>query len=118
MSSGASHAKNVAPGETPDETYLIEEGCAEVSPLELLEAWTRHTLAWINRLEREGTRSLLSDWRGLAKNIGGDIDFTLNGERYAGTFVGVDEDFSMLLRDGETTRTLPLSLCLETDRTS
>ncbi|MGV2977577.1 biotin/lipoate--protein ligase family protein [Roseibium alexandrii] len=97
------------PGNDPDRTSLIEEGCGEVEPERLLESWVRHTLYWINRWQEDGPRPVHAEWRGLAKNLGEDITF--NGE--TGTFVGVDEFFGMLMRmDGET-KFIPLSTQLE-----
>lgn len=101
-----------APGATPDSTSLYEEGCAEVEPSLLLEAWARHTLVWISRLEDEGARSLHSEWRGLARDIGEDVRLELAGTSYSGTFLGVDEHFGMLLRDRDETTVLPLRLIL------
>lgn len=97
------------PGDTPDQTSLYAEGCAEVSPPALLEAWARHSLNWINRWEDEGGRALHSEWRGLAQGLGEDV--VRDGRE--GTFLGVDEDFGMLLRDGETTHVIPLTTLLE-----
>lgn len=101
------------PGLTPDQTCLFEEGCADLDPGLLLEAWTRHTLVWINRWSDEGPRPLSTDWRTLAAQIGEDITFALKGNTYEGTFMGIDENFGMLLRQGQDTRILPLSLLLE-----
>lgn len=97
------------PGDTPDQTSLYAEGCAEVSPYALIEAWARHSLNWINRWDEEGSRALHSEWRGLAQDMGEEI--TRDG--LTGTFLGVDEDFGMLLRDGETTHLIPLTTVLE-----
>ncbi|MBE0452593.1 biotin/lipoate--protein ligase family protein [Roseovarius autotrophicus] len=97
------------PGEHPDETALYEEGCAEVEPVALLEAWARHTLVWITRWEDEGTRALHAEWRGLAWGMGEE---TTQGN-LTGTWLGVDEDFGMLLRDQETTHLIPLTTVLE-----
>lgn len=97
------------PGDTPDQTSLYAEGCAEVSPPALLEAWARHTLNWVNRWEDEGSRALHADWRALVQDMGEEV--TQDG--LSGTFLGVDEDFGMLLRDGETTHLIPLSTLLE-----
>lgn len=97
------------PGDTPDQTALYDEGCAEVDPVTLLESWARHTLVWINRWEEDGPRALHSEWRGLADKIGEDTE--QDGHR--GTFLGVDENFGMLLREGEETRLIPLSTILE-----
>lgn len=98
------------PGDQPDQTTLFDEGCAEVDPAHLLEAWARHTLVWINTWEEEGPRALHAEWQGLAWRMGEEI--TQNG--LTGTFIGVDERFGMLLRAGETTHLIPLSTVLET----
>jgi len=97
------------PGCTPDETALYEEGCADVDATNLLEAWARHTLNWITRWDEEGPRPLHSEWRGLAHGIGEDK--TQNG--LTGTFLGIDEDFGMLLRGDKQTALIPLSSVLE-----
>jgi biotin-(acetyl-CoA carboxylase) ligase len=101
------------PGDTRDETALLEEGCAEVAPLTLLEAWARHTLVWINAWEDEGVRPLHEAWRGLAWGMGEPLEHGGEG----GTWLGVDEDFGMILRTGDdTTRLVPLTSLLETSQ--
>ncbi|MBT8153179.1 DUF4444 domain-containing protein [Epibacterium ulvae] len=97
-------------GLTPDETALFAEGCADISAPALLEAWARHTLHWICRWEeKDGAKSLHGEWRGLLHNLG---ETTTQGV-CSGTFLGVDEHFGMLLRDGEQTHLLPLTDLLE-----
>jgi biotin-(acetyl-CoA carboxylase) ligase len=96
------------PGEIPDETALFEEGCADVSSVQLLESWTRHMLSWINRWMDGGNQALHVDWMALAQGVGDPID--LGG--YHGTYLGVDENFGMLIRDAETTHLLPLTYLL------
>ena len=96
-------------GHTPDQTALYAEGCAEVEAPALLESWARHTLNWITRWEDEGTAPVHAEWRGLAHSMGEET--SQNG--FSGTFLGVDEDFGMLLRDGETTHLIALSTLLE-----
>ncbi|WP_424972406.1 DUF4444 domain-containing protein [Dinoroseobacter sp. S76] len=103
-----------APGATPDATSLYEEGCAEVDQVRLLEAWARHTLVWISRLEDEGPRALHGEWRGLARNLGEDVTVALADAAHEGTFLGVDEHFGMLLRVGDDTTSLPLRCILST----
>ncbi|WP_085868089.1 biotin/lipoate--protein ligase family protein [Pseudoruegeria aquimaris] len=105
-----------APGATPDATGLIAEGCAELDPGHLLESWARHTLVWINRIEdvdASGRAALHTDWRALAHGLGEEIVQPWRGEALSGTFLGVDEDFGMLLRQGTETRLLPLTGLLE-----
>ncbi|MFY0616270.1 DUF4444 domain-containing protein [Shimia sp.] len=103
------------PGATPDETALYEEGCVDIAPDDLLSAWVRHTLVWINRMEAEGLKPLNAEWRGLAQNLGEEIDWTLLGTTETGTFVGTDERFGALVRSEDTTRLLPLTALLEGD---
>ena len=97
------------PGASPDSTVLYEEGCADVEAVALLESWARHTLNWIARWEAEGSGPVHSEWRGLAHGMGEAI--TLRDR--TGTFLGIDEDFGMLLRDGDDTHLVPLSDVLE-----
>lgn len=92
-------------GHTPDETALYAEGCADVTPPALVESWARHSLHWISRWQDEGTRPLHAEWRGLAHGMG---EQTTRGD-LSGTFLGVDENFGMLLRDNETTHLIPLT---------
>ncbi|MGJ8558171.1 MAG: DUF4444 domain-containing protein [Sulfitobacter geojensis] len=98
-----------APGETPDQTALYAEGCAEVDAVDLLESWVKHTLVGINTWQDEGVAPLHKEWRGIAHGIGEDVE--MFGE--TGTFLGVDEKFGMLLRREDTTRLIPLTDVLE-----
>jgi len=97
------------PGDDPATTYLSEEGCADVTANALLEAWVRHSLYWINRWLEEGPRPVHEDWRALVPEIGEEV--AIDGEK--GTFVGVDENFGMLLRQDNETRLIPLTSRLE-----
>ncbi len=87
------------PGETPDQTALYIEGCADVTPVQLLEGWARHTLLWISRWSDEGPAPLHAEWQGLLHKT--DID------------IGIDERFGLLRKDGETTTLVPLTTLLE-----
>ncbi|MEW4456773.1 DUF4444 domain-containing protein [Roseibium algicola] len=97
------------PGKDPDRTWLSEEGCGEITPDQLLECWVRHSLYWLNRWLDDGPRPVHSDWRGLVPTLGETVE--VDGS--SGTFVGVDENFGMLLRTGEDTTLIPLSSRLE-----
>ena len=97
-------------GDSPEETALYEEGCADILPEQLLESWSRHTLNWIARWEDEGNAPLHAEWRGLAHGVGEPIEI----EGLSGTYLGIDEDFGMLLRDNETPHAIPLTRLLET----
>ncbi|MDG1470329.1 MAG: DUF4444 domain-containing protein [Ascidiaceihabitans sp.] len=98
-----------APGDTPDQTALYAEGCADVNAVDLLESWVKHTLVGINTWIEDGPAALHKDWRGLAHGVGEDIE--MNGT--SGIFLGVDENFGMLIRSSETTHLIPLTYLLE-----
>ncbi len=97
------------PGADPERTSLWAEGCAEVAPVRLLEAWARHMLVWLNRLEDDGPAPLHEAWRGLLRGMGGEV--SVAGRR--GLALGLDEDFGLLLRSGDQTTLLPLTLALD-----
>ncbi len=97
------------PGETPDRTTLYAEGCADVSADALLESWVKHTLVGINTWLDVGVEPLHKDWRSLAHGIGEDMQ--MHG--HAGTYLGVDAQFGMLIRDAQTTHLIPLTTVLE-----
>lgn len=99
------------PGRSPDKTALYDEGCAEVDPQHLLESWARHMLVWINRWSDEGNAPLHAEWMGLLLGVGEEV--TRGG--HTGRFLGVDEDFGMLIRDGEATHLVPLTDLLEAE---
>ena len=94
------------PGRRPGQTCLIEEGCLEVTPLKLLESWSRHTLAWINRWLDDGFQPLHSAWLERAWGMGEDL-------ADGGTFMGLDELGGMLVKTPKTTEIRPLTTMLE-----
>ena len=57
----------------------------------------------------DGSAALHSEWRGLARSIGEEVRHST----LAGTFLGIDDEFGMLLRDEETTHLIPLTTVLE-----
>ncbi len=103
----------INPGDDPGRTWLSEEGCVEVAPVTLLEAWARHTLLWVNRWLDEGARPLHAEWRGIAHGIGEPLEMTLGARAHSGTYMGVDEDFGLLLRDEAETGIVPLTALLD-----
>lgn len=96
-------------GLTPNQTALYAEGCSDVQPGQLLEAWARHTLVWLNRWSEEGTGPVHKEWSGLVPDISQDI--TVSG--VTGSFVGVDERFGLLLRRDSDVELIPLTALLK-----
>lgn len=96
------------PGEFPDETTLLDEGCADITATNLIESWSRHSLVWINRFLGEGMKPLHEAWRGKCDAIGEQVERPEHG-----LFVGLDEHGGMLLRQGDQTKCLPLTMMLD-----
>jgi len=101
------------PGNAPDRTCLFLEGCAEVSPLELLEGWARHSLVWVNEVVGGDIKALHAEWRELLYGVGSEVVLSVAGQQMRGTFLGADADFAMLLRALPETRLIPLTSLLE-----
>jgi biotin-(acetyl-CoA carboxylase) ligase len=98
-------AIRIEPGLRPDQTSLIEEGCIEVTPLKLLESWSRHTLVWINRWLDDGFEPIHAAWLKRAWGIGEELP-------EGGTFLGVDEFGGMLVKTADATELRPLTAIL------
>lgn len=94
------------PGAHPDQTALALEGCGEVTPLRLLESWSRHMLVWINRWMDDGLQPLHAAWRDRAWGVGEALPD-------GGVFMGLDELGGQLVKTGGDTRLRPLTQILE-----
>ena len=97
------------PGDTPDMTTLYGEGCSDVHVVTLLEAWARHMLVALNRWQDEGNAPLHKEWNGLAWGL----NDPMTQGAYSGQFIGVDENFGLLLKSDDTTHLIPLTDLLE-----
>ncbi len=91
------------PGENPNQTCLYEEGCVDITPMALLESWSRHTLLWLTYFMDSGFERVHNEWRPRCDTLGKMIDYPRPG-----LFVGLDEKGRMLLREGVMTETLSL----------
>lgn len=101
------------PGETPDHTALYLENCRDLCPVELLEAWARHTLVWITDLqEPQGRQSLHGEWQGLIRGKGKTLPLPF-APGQSGEIIGFDENFGLLVKTDHETRLIPLSDILE-----
>ena len=91
------------PGETPNQTCLHEEGCVEITPMALLESWSKHTLLWLTYFMDSGFERIHNEWRPRCDTLGKMIDLPKPG-----LFVGLDEKGRMLLRQDVMTETVSL----------
>ena len=91
------------PGDNPNQTCLHEEGCVNITPMALLESWSRHTLLWLNYFLDSGFERVHNEWRPRCDTLGKMIDLPKSG-----LFVGLDEKGRMLLRQDVMTETVSL----------
>jgi BirA family transcriptional regulator, biotin operon repressor / biotin---[acetyl-CoA-carboxylase] ligase len=91
-------------GQDPlDRTTLEEEGCGEVASLDLLEAYGRHFLGWINRWQEDGVAPVQQAWLARATGLGKPIEVEAAGQRRHGTFSGITDSGALrLVREGVT----------------
>ena len=81
-------------------TTLADEGC-DVLALDLLEAFGRHFLSWINRWQEEGLEPIRKAWLRRATGLGKRIEVPLGGQVRAGVFESITETGALrLVRDG------------------
>jgi BirA family biotin operon repressor/biotin-[acetyl-CoA-carboxylase] ligase len=96
------------PGDDLHRTTLADEGCAEVVTVDLLEAFARHFLAWINRWQEDGVGPVLQAWMSRATGLGKPIDIEVGGHKRRGTFAGLTESGAMRLVKEGVTQTISL----------
>jgi len=89
---------HIEPGHHPDQTWLHEEGCIELTVPQVIESWSRHCLVWLNTFQDEGYRKIQDHWRAKCDTLGNEVSYPESG-----LFVGTNEHGDMLLRqDGIT----------------
>ena len=92
-----------------ERTTLQEEGCPEVTTVDLLESFGRHALAWINRWQADGFAPVRGAWLSRAAGLDGEGALELGDGPVAGRFVGLDEQGNLLLMIDGRTRTVSLA---------
>lgn len=102
------------PGDTPDQTTLWDEGCADVAPQDLLEAWSRHTLVHINDWLEDGPAKTFRDWSARLWKPEEETTIRLPGETLTGTPSGLDEKGGLILKQADAVRIVPLTAAVET----
>ncbi|MEE8188855.1 MAG: biotin--[acetyl-CoA-carboxylase] ligase [Kiloniellales bacterium] len=79
-------------------TSLHFEGTpTEVGEVELLDAFSRYLLSWINRWLDDGFAPVRHAWRNHAFRLGEEIEVRLPKETLTGTFKDLDESGALLL---------------------
>lgn len=89
------------PGHDRRRTTLAEEGCGDVQTADLVEAFARHFLGWINRWQEDGVDPVRRAWLARATGLGAHIELDVGGRKVAGTFSGLTETGAIrLVKDG------------------
>ena len=98
------------PVSSPDSgaTTLRWEGCGDLTPVDVLEPFSRHFLTWINRWQDDGFEPIRRRWLHHAPALGKTINIDLRGETVAGTFVGIDDDGALVLDSEGASRRVDL----------
>jgi len=100
-----------AEDQPPDDllrTTLVEEGCTEVQTVDLLEAFARHFLAWMNRWQDDGVEPILQAWMSRATGLGKPIELEIGDQLRQGTFSGLTESGAIRLAKEGVTQTISL----------
>ena len=97
-------APTEAPGDTPELSTLHDEGCAEVTTPDLIEAWGRHMMNWLHIYMTDGFEPLHREWAGKAHAMGETTTYP-----EAGQIVGMDENGGLILKTEAQTKILPLT---------
>ena len=89
------------PGHDWRRTTLADEGCGDVMTIDLIEAFGRHFLGWINRWEEEGVKPVSQAWLSRATGLGKPVEIRVDDQVRAGTFEGLTETGAIrLVKDG------------------
>lgn len=97
------------PGDTPDITWLSEEGGAELTRSDVIESYCRHFLTWINLWNDDGFRPVHAAWLFRAENRDEDVSVEHAGKKVSGRMVGLDDNGNLLVKDA-TGNTVALHL--------
>lgn len=106
--------EDAEPGETPNRTWLSEEGGGELTHAEIIESYSRHFLTWLNMWNDDGFKPVHDSWMFRAQNKEEEITLTHRGRAHEGTFIGLDESGNLLLKETNAkVAALYLAACFE-----
>lgn len=86
------------PGDTPDVTWISEEGGGELTRTDLIESSSRHFLSWLNTWQNDGFRSLHENWMFRAEGRDEQITVSFGEDELTGLFSGLDESGNLLIK--------------------
>jgi len=94
-------------------TTLAEEGC-NIDLLDLLEAFSRHFLAWINRWQGDGVQPVQQAWMSRTLEVGKPISVKVGDKLREGTFKGLNDHCALEMVDLGRHYVIPLDIAIET----
>ena len=95
-------------GERPESTSLHDEGFADMADRDLVEAFARHFLVWMDRWEEQGLAPIARHWLHRATAHGADTVLMVGAELIAGSILDLDESGGLVLDTAQGRRALPL----------
>jgi BirA family biotin operon repressor/biotin-[acetyl-CoA-carboxylase] ligase len=95
------------PGHRPGHTTLADEGC-ELACIDLVEHFSRHFLAWINRWQEDGVGPVRQAWLSRATGLSGSIEVASGPHKKQGIFTGLTDTGSIRLMRNGITQTVSL----------
>ena len=92
-------------------TTLAAEGC-KIDILDLLEAFSRHFLAWINRWQSDGMQPVQQAWMSRTLDAGKHLSIDVDGVRSEGKFKGLNDQGGLELVAEGRQQVVPLDIVL------
>ncbi len=93
-------------------TSLSHEGVVEVGPVLIVESFTRHFLAWLNRWETQGFEIVRNAWIGRADGYEQPVEFTLPGGEIKGRLLDIDAEGGLKVSRRGKHKSAPLTWML------
>lgn len=87
------------PNPEPEQFNSVHaSGAPEVTVAHALEHFARYFLHWINRWAEDGFEPIRRQWQMRAEGIGESVDIAIADETLSGTFVEVDDEGRLVMR--------------------
>ncbi len=96
------------PGDVPEQTWLSEEGCEELTRTEVIESYSRHFLTWLNTWNEDGFKSVHASWLFRAEERDAHIAVAIAGKTVSGLMQGLDDSGNLLIQCDGSTRAVML----------
>ena len=81
-----------------DTATLRDEGLPEADAAEVLKAFARHFLPWVNRWQDDGFAPVRKGWLGRTTSVGQAVEIALDKAMARGTFVDMDDAGRLVLK--------------------